>query len=163
MDARCAPQWVLHAHPPDQATNLSRNFWPTAARPRLPPPIRPEPCSVPSQDRVGLNDNSRAEPRRHKTTEPDEEQSVRWRDPWLGGKQALQQVQLMAQEDNLGLQPRLRLERRSQHTCSNKPKNETIPPRIPDLPVHYRVDRVFSSDKFLTSVTHPPEDYIKLD
>jgi hypothetical protein len=42
----------------------------------------------------------------------------------------------MAQEDNLGLQPRLRLERRS-HACSNKTRNEGIPPRLSDMPVHY--------------------------
>jgi hypothetical protein len=49
-----------------------------------------------------------------KTTSGNKEQPVRCREPWLGGKPAPQQVQLMAQEDNLGLKPRLRLERQSQ-------------------------------------------------
>jgi hypothetical protein len=102
---------------------------------------------VPSHDRVGLDDDSRAEQRRHKTIEPDEEQSVRRREPWLGAKPAAQQVQLMEQEDNLGLQPRLRLERRRQYMLQ-KPRNESIPPRLPDLPVHYRVDSVFGSDTY---------------
>jgi hypothetical protein len=41
----------------------------------------------------------------------------------------------MAQEDNLGLQPRLRLERRSQ-CMQQQARNEVIPPRLSDLPVH---------------------------
>jgi hypothetical protein len=69
---------------------------------------------VPSHDRVGLDDNRSVQQRRQKTIEPDKEQSVRKPEPWLGGKPAPKQVQLMAQENNLGLQPRLRLERRSQ-------------------------------------------------
>jgi hypothetical protein len=32
---------------------------------------------------------------------------------------------------------------------SNKPRNEAILPRLSDLPVHYRVDRVFGSDNGL--------------
>jgi hypothetical protein len=33
------------------------------------------------------------------------------------------------------------------NACSNKPENEAIPPRLSDLPVHYRVDSVFGSDR----------------
>jgi hypothetical protein len=90
---------------------------------------------VPSHDRVGLDDDRSVQQRRHKAIKPDKEQSVRCREPWLGGKPAPQQVQLMAQEDNLGLQPRLRLERRSQ-CMQQQARNEVIPPRLSDLPVH---------------------------
>ncbi len=33
------------------------------------------------------------------------------------------------------------------NTFSNKPRNETIAPRLPELAVHYSVDRVFGSDR----------------
>jgi hypothetical protein len=49
----------------------------------------------------------------------------------LGGKPAPQQVQLMAQEDNLGLQPRLRLKRRSQY-MQQQAKERTHPPTLAD-------------------------------
>jgi hypothetical protein len=58
---------------------------------------------VPSRDRVGLDNNGSFQQRQQKAIEPDKEQSVRWCELWLGGKPAPQQVQLMAQEDNLGL------------------------------------------------------------
>jgi hypothetical protein len=80
---------------------------------------------MPAHDRVRLDNDRSVQQRRHKTIEPDKEQSVCWREPWLGGNPAPQQVHLMAQEDNLGLQPRLRLEGEA-NTCSNRPRNETI-------------------------------------
>jgi hypothetical protein len=43
----------------------------------------------------------------------------------------------MAQEDNLGLKPRLRLERRSQH-MQQEAEERNHPVEIPDPPVHYR-------------------------
>jgi len=55
---------------------------------------------VPSHDPVGLDDDGSAQQRRHETIEPDNKQSVRSREPWLGAKPAPHQVQLMAQEDN---------------------------------------------------------------
>jgi hypothetical protein len=100
---------------------------------------------VPSDDRIRLDDDSSIQQRRHKAIEPDEEQSVPWREPWPGGLSAPQQVQLMAQEDNLGLKPGLRLERRSQY-MQQQAEERNHPPRLPDLPVHYRVDRVFGRD-----------------
>ena len=30
MDARCAPQWILHTHTPDQTVDLDRNLGPAA-------------------------------------------------------------------------------------------------------------------------------------
>ena len=52
----------------------------------------------------------------------------------------------MAQEDNLGRQPRLRLERRSQCMQQQAKERSPILPGLSDLSVHYRVDRVFGSD-----------------
>jgi hypothetical protein len=74
-------------------------------------------------------DDGGVQQRRHEAIEPDKEQSVRWREPWLGRKPTPQQVQLMAQEDNLGLQPRLRDLKGEANACSNKPRNEAILPR----------------------------------
>jgi hypothetical protein len=68
-----------------------------------------------THDGIRLDDDSSIQQRRHKAIEPNEEQSVPWREPWPGALSAPQQVQLMAQEDNLGLKPGMRLERRSQY------------------------------------------------
>src|SRR5262249_26797464 len=56
MDAWTAPQWVLLAHPSDEPAQRSASSgpaWPTA---RFPARVRPKPRSMPSQDRVRLND-----------------------------------------------------------------------------------------------------------
>ena len=71
MDARCAPQWVLSTHSPDQTADLSWYLWPAATGARLPAPIGPESCSVPAHDRVGLNNDGCVQQRRHKAMEPD--------------------------------------------------------------------------------------------
>jgi hypothetical protein len=55
MDARGAPYWVLLAHSPDQFTQLTCDLRPTRPTSRFPAPIGQKPCSVPSQDRIGLD------------------------------------------------------------------------------------------------------------
>jgi hypothetical protein len=99
-------------------------------RTRLPAPIGPEPRSVPSHDRVGLDDDRSVQQRRHKAIEPDKEQSVRCREPWLGGKPAPQQVQLMAR-NTISASSRACDLKGEANTCSNKPRNETIPRHYP--------------------------------
>jgi hypothetical protein len=42
------------------------------------------------------------------------------REPWLGGKPAPKQVQLIAHEDNLGLQPELRLKAKLMHGATSQ-------------------------------------------
>ena len=51
----------------------------------------------------------------NKPIQPDEEQSVRCREPGPAGSLAPQHIQLMPQQGDLGFQPRLRPEGRSQY------------------------------------------------
>ena len=92
---------------------------------RLPAPIGPEPRSVPLHDRVGLDDDGSVQQRRHEAIEPDKEQSVRCREPWLGEKPAPQQVQLMPR-NTISASTRACDLKGEANTCSNKPRNETI-------------------------------------
>ena len=104
---------------------------------------------MPSHDRVGLDNDGGAQQRRHEAIEPHKEQSVPWREPWPGRQPALQQIEL--RRKTISASSRARDLNGEARTCRNKPKNETIPPRLPDLPVHYRVDRVFGRDTSLAA------------
>jgi hypothetical protein len=59
----------------------SETFFEHCMTGRLPAPIRPEPRSVLSHDRVGLDHDRSVQQRRHKAIKPDKEQSVRCREP----------------------------------------------------------------------------------
>ena len=52
----------------------------------------------------------------------------------------------MAQEDNLGLQPRLRFERRSQYMQQQAKERNSSPQHYPICQSDCRVDSVFGSD-----------------
>ena len=54
MDPRSAPQRVAEAHVADQLTDFERDFWPAAARARLPSPEQAKTGSMPADDRLGL-------------------------------------------------------------------------------------------------------------
>ena len=112
MNARCAPQPVGQAHLSDQAPDLHRNLWPTATRARLPAPVQSKARPMPPDDRLWLDNGDGVQHRRKQAIEPDEEQSVGHRQFRLRGNPPAQHVQLMPQHDDLGFQPRLRLERR---------------------------------------------------
>jgi hypothetical protein len=92
-----------------------------------------------------LDDDGGVQQRRDKAIESDKEQSVRWREPWLGGKSTPQQAQLMGTK-TISASSRACNLKGEANACSNKPRNEAILPRLSDLPAHYRVDRVFGSD-----------------
>ena len=55
VDTRCAPERVVLAHLPDQVPQLAVDFRPARPTARSPAPIGPKPCSMPSQDGVGLH------------------------------------------------------------------------------------------------------------
>jgi hypothetical protein len=82
MDAWCAPQWVLLAHPLDEFAQLTANSgppWPTA---RFPAPIGPKPCSMPPQDRVRPNDAGQTEQAWPQPGHPHQQSPVTPTNPW---------------------------------------------------------------------------------
>src|ERR1039457_1001126 len=58
MDARSAPQYVFRAHPSNELAHLTNNSRPPWSAARFPAPIGAKPRSMPTQDRVRL-DNAR--------------------------------------------------------------------------------------------------------
>src|SRR3981189_127141 len=56
MDSRPSPQRVGDAHLADQPANFQQYSWSAAAVPRFPAPIRSETGTVPTDDRLRLND-----------------------------------------------------------------------------------------------------------
>ena len=57
MDSRSAPQRIRQAHVTDQLANFDRHFRPAAARSRLPSPEQAEPGTMPSNNRLRLDDH----------------------------------------------------------------------------------------------------------
>src|ERR1700704_2875810 len=114
MDAGRTPQPIGQAHLPDQAPDLPWYPRPTAPRARLPAPVQSEAPPMPSNNGLRLDNRDSVQHRRKQAIEPDKEQSVGDRQFRVRGNAPAQHVQLMPQQDNLGFQPRLRLERRDQ-------------------------------------------------
>ena len=59
-DARCAPQHIVHRHPPNQMDQLPADRWAPGLRAGIPPPVMLEALAVPAHHRVRLNENERA-------------------------------------------------------------------------------------------------------
>ena len=115
MDARRTPKPIGQAHLADQAADLPWYPRPTTTTARLPAPIQPEALPMPPDDGLRLDNRHGVQHRGKQAVEPDEEQSIRQRQPRPRGHALAQHTQLVPQQDDLGLQLRLRLERRDQH------------------------------------------------
>jgi hypothetical protein len=77
LDARGAPRWILPGHLPDQIANLGVNPWP--ANPGgsgLPSPVEPETLPMPTDDRVGLDNDENRPPSLPQSGKPDPEYAV---------------------------------------------------------------------------------------
>ncbi len=58
FNPRCAPGWILPGHPSNQITDLLLESWSARlAGSRFPTPIQPKTLSMPTDDRVWLNDH----------------------------------------------------------------------------------------------------------
>src|SRR5260370_7570926 len=138
MDAGRTPQPIGQTHLPNQAPDLPWYPRPTAPRARLPAPVQSEARPMPSNDGLRLDNRDSVQHRRKQAIEPDKEQAVRHRQLRLRGYALTQHVQLMPHHDDLGFQPRLRLERRDPDMKKH--------PQNPDPP----------SSPYLTSPSPPP-------
>ncbi len=113
---RGAPQVGLaRAHLADERLDGSRDTWPAgSARSTLPSPVEPKPSSVPSEDRVGLDDDDRASPSGPQVTEPRPEQPIDGPQSRSPARLSLQDRQLMTQRGVLGLERHLAPQARTQ-------------------------------------------------
>lgn len=66
-------KWVLTAHLPDQCTKLSFGRGPAATNARSPSPVPAKPISMPSQDRLGSDNQDGLEGGWEQPNQPDEE------------------------------------------------------------------------------------------
>ena len=57
MDPGSAPQRVGQAHVADQLANFERHLWPAAARSRLPSPEQAKTGTMPTDNRLRLDDH----------------------------------------------------------------------------------------------------------
>src|SRR5262245_41105022 len=76
MDARCAPQRVLHAHSPDQSPQVRINGWPASAGAGFPAPVAAKASSMPTNDRLGPDNRNCLQDRREPPVQLDEEQAI---------------------------------------------------------------------------------------
>src|SRR5258708_15631233 len=81
VDARRTPQPICQAHLPDQAADLPWYLRPTAPTARPPAPVQSEPRPMPPANRLRFDNRLGVQHRRKQPIEPNEEQSVRHRQP----------------------------------------------------------------------------------
>src|SRR5712691_2989203 len=115
VDPRCTPQWVGKAHVTDQPAYLRRHLWPSPAGSRFPAPIGSEPCPVPTDHGIRLDDRQRAANIGEQPIKADEYQSVDaaedkplWRGP-------PQDIDLLVQHQDLRLKLCSRWEQVDEH------------------------------------------------
>ena len=72
MNARCAPERVIAVDCANQIADLGRNLWSADTTSRLPAPIETEATSMPTYQRLGLEDDRVFEQRRKYPIEPDD-------------------------------------------------------------------------------------------
>src|SRR6266566_8417241 len=118
VDPRCTPQWVGKAHVTDQLAYLRRHLRPSPADSRFPAPIGSEPCPGPTDHGIRLDDRQRAPNIGEQSIEADQYQSVDaaeekplWRAP-------PQDIDLLAQHQDL----RLKLCSRSEQVAEPPPE-----------------------------------------
>jgi hypothetical protein len=103
VDAWCAPQRVLPAHPANQLACFDRHARTTAtAMTGLPRPEEAEASSVPTDDRLGFHDNQRGTPVPPSYRQPCPQEPVR-RGQLRSFHRPLHNGELMAQSQHLQL------------------------------------------------------------
>ena len=112
MDARRAPQWIVHAHPPDQCSQVRIDWRPASQRARFPTPVAAKTSTMPAHDGLGPDDRDRLQDRRKPPIQLDEEQAIAIRELDPTAHLAPQHDQLMSQRGVLRLKSALRLEER---------------------------------------------------
>src|SRR5262249_4730992 len=117
VDLGRAPQRVLKTHSSDQHGYLLGDPRPPATRAAFPSPVAGKTPAMPAHDSLGPDDTQGIQNARVTTIEPDEQGAI---DPMQmqspARRSLLQDVELMPQYQDFGLQLRPRLEEIAQHT-----------------------------------------------
>jgi len=116
VDSRRTPQPVGPAHFPDQVADLSGDHRAASSGPGLPTPEGSEPAPMPADQRLRSDNRNGNNCGGAKPIEPDEQKPIRVGQPHAPRHFAPQDVQLMAQQQDLDLKPPSRLDQRNQPT-----------------------------------------------
>src|SRR6202043_1396127 len=114
MDPRRSPQRIGNAHLADKLAYLRRYRWSAATAPRLPPPVRSEPCAVPFNHGLRLHDRQGAQHLRTQTIQAGEYQTVQHPEGRPFRRLPPQHVKLMTQNRVFSLKRDPRPERSHQ-------------------------------------------------
>ena len=156
MDAGRTPQPICQAHLPDQAANLPWYPRPTTTIAQLPAPIQPDALLMPPDDGLRLDNRHSVQHRRKQPIEPNEKQSIRQRQLRPRRYALAQHTQLVPQQNDLGFQLRLRLERRDQDVEEQDPETQSLRISLADLAAHASPDEVLSMDRRTSRVDVAP-------
>src|SRR5450830_1129247 len=116
VDTRRAPKWILHAHLPDQRTEVCLDLRPPSPWARFPTPIVAKAGTMPPHERLRLDDREDLQNRRKPAIQLDKKPAVVVRQPDSAMHITPQNDQLMSERRILSFKPNLRLERRGQES-----------------------------------------------
>jgi hypothetical protein len=108
--ARCAPQRIGKAHLPDQLPDLGRHSGAAAPGPRLPAPVTPETCTMPSDHGLRPDDGQRFAGLRKQLAGPAQNHPVDGQEWRPTGPASAQHDDLLTQHEDLGFHGRARPE-----------------------------------------------------
>src|SRR6476659_9534975 len=114
MDSRRSPQRVGEAHLADQPANFQRHRWSAAAMSRFPAPIQSETRGA-IYNSVRLNDRKRTTGLSEQPVKTNENQSVNWVESELARRPSPKHIDLLPQDQNLGLKRSSRPEKIREH------------------------------------------------
>jgi hypothetical protein len=112
MDARRAPQRIVHAHPPDQQLQICVDLRPASQGAGLPTPVPAEAGTMPPHEGLGPDDRDSLQDRRKPSIQLDQEQAIAIRELDATSYHPPQHGQLMPKYGVLCLKSALRLKRR---------------------------------------------------
>jgi len=111
VDPRRAPQGVRRRHRPNQRPDVPCDRGATPLVPALPGPKEAEAATMPGDDGLGFHDDDGLAPRTPDMRDPDPQEPIRLRQPHAPRTRAFQDVELVAQRQDLELQRRPRAHR----------------------------------------------------
>ena len=110
MDTRRSPKRILHAHPPDQRTQVRINLRSPSPWARFPTPVAAKSGPMPTHERLGSDDRENLQDRREPSIQLDKEPAIVVREPDPALHLTPQDDQLMSERRILCLKSALRLE-----------------------------------------------------
>ena len=104
MDPGSAPQWVRQAHGANQLANFERHLWSAAATSRLPSPEQAKTGTMPTDNRLRLNDHQGLHNARRKPIEAGKNQTIEIAESEPLRRFPSEHSELMAQRQDLSFE-----------------------------------------------------------